>query len=313
MAAKIGVLMDAIESINIKKDSTFAMMLAAQAKGIEIRYFQQSDLHVVDGQAWVQSESIKVTDNSKDYFALSDKKTHLLSDLDAILMRKDPPFDMEYIYATYVLEMAEEAGVRIINPPAALRQVNEKFYITHFKDVAPKTLVSKNAEKIREFVEAEQKVVVKPLDGMGGSGIFKLQSDDDNLNVILETVSNHYQQTIMVQGFINGVEKGDKRILLINGEPIDYGLSRIPKKGEFRANLAAGGHGVVEPLTEREREICRAVAPKLTELGLVFVGLDVINGYLTEINITSPTCIREIENETQIPVAAKLIEAALKA
>lgn len=309
---KIGVLMDAIESINIKKDSTFAMMLAAQAKSIEIRYFQQSDLYVEAGEAWVQSQAIKVTDNSKDYFALSDKKTHLLSELDAILMRKDPPFDMEYIYATYILEMAEEKGVRIINPPAALRQVNEKFYISHFKEVAPKTLISKNAEKIREFVNAEKKVVVKPLDGMGGSGIFKLQNDDQNLNVILETVSQHYQETIMVQGFIEGIEKGDKRILLINGEPIAYGLSRIPKKGEFRANLATGGHGVVEALTEREKEICQRVAPKLKALGLVFVGLDVINGYLTEINITSPTCIREIENETNIPIAEQLIEAALK-
>lgn len=311
MSAKIGILMDPIQSINIKKDSTFAMMLAAQKLGVEIRYFQQTDLYVEEGVAWVQSEAVHVTDNSKDYYALADNKTHPLSELSVILMRKDPPFDMEYIYATYILEMAEKAGVKVVNPPTALRQVNEKFFINYFKTVTPPTFVSNNREKILEFVEKHKKVVVKPLDGMGGSGIFKLQSDDDNLNVILETVSQHYQQTIMVQGFIEGVEKGDKRILLIDGQPIDYGLSRIPKKGEFRANLAAGGHGVVEVLTEREREICNQVAPTLKQLGLVFVGLDVINGYLTEINVTSPTCIREIENETQIPVAEQLIRTVL--
>ncbi len=306
---KIGILMDAIETITPKKDSSFAIMLAAQQQGHEIRYFQQHDLTVVDGVPWVLSSAIAVTDQSTDYYQLSDSKQHPLATLDVILMRKDPPFDMEYVYATYILEMAEQLGTKVINPPAALRQVNEKFYISYFPEVTPPTLVSKNRAQIEQFISAHGKVVVKPLDGMGGSGIFKLEKDDENIAVILETVSHHFSQTIMVQGFVEGVEKGDKRIILINGEPIDYGLSRIPKAGEFRANLAAGGHGVVEALTEREREICRAVAPQLNSLGLVLVGLDVINGHLTEINITSPTCLREIEKETGIAVAGRLIEA----
>lgn len=306
MTLKIGVLMDAIETIKPYKDSTFAMMLAAQARGHTLFYFQQADLYVVEGVAYVTAQTVSVTDNSEDYYQLGEKQTFPLAELNAVLMRKDPPFDMEYVYSTYILEMAEKQGTLIVNPPNALRAVNEKFYINYFPELTPKTLVSRDMDKIREFIEAEGRAVVKPMDGMGGTGIFKVSRDDANTNAILEALGNG-NETIMVQAYLDKVTDGDKRILLVDGEPAKYGLARIPQGKEFRANLAAGGRGEVQALTEREFELCQQVKPIIKELGLLFVGLDVIGGYITEINVTSPTCIREIEAETDERISDTLI------
>lgn len=299
--------MDAIDTIKPYKDSTFAMMLAAQARGHELFYFQQADLFVESGIAHVTAQAVQVTDNTNDYYQLGEKKTDVLADFDAILMRKDPPFDMEYVYSTYLLEMAEKQGTLIVNPPNALRAVNEKFYINYFPELTPKTLVSRDMDKIRGFIETEGKAVVKPMDGMGGTGIFKVSRDDANTNAILESLGNG-AETIMVQAYLDKVTDGDKRILLVDGEPAKYGLARIPQGKEFRANLAAGGRGEVQALTEREFELCEQIKPAIKALGLLFVGLDVIGGYITEINVTSPTCIREIEAETDERIADNLIK-----
>lgn len=306
MTLKIGVLMDAIDTIKPYKDSTFAMMLAAQARGHTLFYFQQADLYVVEGVAYVTAQTVSVTDNGEDYYQLGGKQTFPLAELNAVLMRKDPPFDMEYVYSTYILEMAEKLGTLIVNPPNALRAVNEKFYINYFPELTPKTLVSRDMDKIRAFIETEGRAVVKPMDGMGGAGIFKVSRDDANTNAILEALGNG-SETIMVQAYLDKVTDGDKRILLVDGEPAKYGLARIPQGKEFRANLAAGGRGEVQALTEREFELCEQVKPLIKELGLLFVGLDVIGGYITEINVTSPTCIREIEAETDERIADKLM------
>ena len=298
--------MDDIETIKPYKDSTFAMMLSAQAKGHELFYFQQHDLSVAEGIAYVNTQSVKVADNLEDYYCLGQPEIKILSDFDAILMRKDPPFDMEYVYSTYILEMAEKQGTLIVNPPNALRAVNEKFYISYFPELTPKTLITRDMDKIRAFVEAEGKAVVKPLDGMGGTGIFKVSRDDANTNAILESLGNG-RETIMVQAYLDKVVDGDKRILLIDGEPAKYGLARIPQGKEFRANLAAGGIGEVQALTEQEWLLCESIKPTIKSLGLLIVGIDVIGGYITEINITSPTCIREIEAETNERIADRLI------
>lgn len=302
----IGVLMDAIDTIKPYKDSTFAMMLAAQARSHQLFYFQQNDLFVVEGVAYVTAQRITVADKASNYYALAEKQTFPLADLEAVLMRKDPPFDMEYVYSTYILEMAEKQGTLIVNPPNALRAVNEKFYINYFPELTPKTLVSRDMDKIREFIEAEGRAVVKPMDGMGGAGIFKVSREDANTNAILEALGNG-KETVMVQAYLDKVTEGDKRILLVDGEPAQYGLARIPQGKEFRANLATGGRGEVQALTSRELTLCEMIKPTIQRLGLLFVGLDVIGGYLTEINVTSPTCIREIEAETNERIADRLI------
>ncbi len=308
MPLSFGILMDPIESIKPYKDSTFAMMLAAQARGHHLYYFQQGDIFVTAGRAQVTARRIEVMDREKEYFCLQSEKTTPLDTFDVILMRKDPPFDMEYIYTTYMLEMAEMRGTLVVNPPAALRQVNEKFFISHFPDLAPTTLITRDMERIREFVRSEGEAVVKPLDGMGGTGIFLLSRNDRNTNAILESLGGG-RNSLMVQSYLDGITRGDKRILLVAGEAPQYGLARIPRQGEFRANLATGGKGVVEPLNTREEALCAAIRPQLERLGLLFVGLDVIDGYITEINVTSPTCIREIAQTTGEDIAARLILA----
>lgn len=298
--------MDAIETIKPYKDSTFAMMLAAQARGHDLYYFQQQDLVVDNGVAYTSAQKISVTDTSEHFYNVGIAEKITLDSFDAILMRKDPPFDMEFVYTTYILEMAEKKGTLIVNPPNALRAVNEKFYINYFPELTPKTLVTRNIDSIKNFIEKEGKAVVKPMDGMGGSGIFKVSKDDSNTNTILEALGNG-KQTIMVQAYIDKVIDGDKRILLVDGEPAQYGLARIPQGKEFRANLAAGGIGQVQALTRQELELCKKIKPTIKELGLLFVGLDVIGGHITEINVTSPTCIREIEAETDERIADRLI------
>ncbi len=306
MSLSFGVLMDPIELIKPYKDSTFAMMLAAQARGHRLYYFQQRDLFVTAGQAQAIVRQVEVADTEEDYFHLQPEETTPLDSFDVILMRKDPPFDMEYIYTTYMLELAEMRGTLVVNPPTALRQVNEKFFISHFPELAPTTLITRDMERIREFVRNEGQAVVKPLDGMGGTGIFRLSADDQNINAILESLGNG-SNSLMVQSYLDGVTKGDKRILLVKGQAPQHGLVRIPQPGEFRANLATGGTGEVEPLSTQEKALCAAIRPQIEQLGLLFVGLDVIDGYITEINVTSPTCIREIAQATGEDIAARLI------
>lgn len=297
MSSKIslGVLMDPIDSIKIKKDSSFAMMLEAQRREYDLYYMQQSDLFLKDGCVYARMYPIRVKDDPQSWYQLGEAITQPLHILSTVLMRKDPPFDMEYIYTTYLLELAEKEGCLIVNRPASIRSANEKLFTASFPDCSPKTLVSSDMERIKAFQEELKHIVVKPLDGMGGAMIFQIREGDTNRNVILEAITQNGTQTVMAQEFLPAYKKGDKRILMINGSPFPYGLSRIPAEGEGRGNLAAGASSEGRELTQREHEICAKVGPVLKDMGLMFVGLDVIGDYLTEINVTSPTCIRELD------------------
>ncbi len=295
MRIKLGVVMDPIASIKIKKDTTFAMLLAAQARGWELHYFEQGDLYAQQGRAYGRSSLLRVQDDINDWFHCAAQREIALEELDIILMRKDPPFDMEYIYSTYLLELAEQRGVLVANKPQSLRDANEKLFALQFPQCCPPTLVSRDLQRFKAFLAEHGDIVVKPLDGMGGASVFRLRHADPNLGVILETLTAHGQRLSMAQRYIPEVVAGDKRILLIDGEPIPYALARIPQSGETRANLAAGGRGEGVALSERDQWICQQVAPRLRAMGLLFVGLDVIGDYLTEINVTSPTCARELD------------------
>lgn len=306
---KIGIVMDPIESINIKKDSSFAMMLEAQKRGYEIHYMQMQDLSLEQGKALATSQIISVAQNSTQWFEVQSEQAIALSELDAILMRKDPPFDTEYIYATYILERAEAEGCLVVNKPQSLRDCNEKLYTAWFPELTPTTLVTRSATQIRAFHQKHGDIILKPLDGMGGSSIFRVKKDDPNLSVIIETLTGLGQHYCMAQTFVPDITNGDKRILVVDGEPMPYCLARIPAQGETRGNLAAGGRGEARPLSETDWKIAQAVAPKLKEKGLFFVGLDIIGDKLTEINVTSPTCIREIEAAFDINISAKLMDA----
>ena len=309
MTIKLGVVMDPIATITIKKDTTFALLLAAQARGWELHYFEQADLYARGDTAFGRSRRLSVRDDKSGWFTFHETQELALMELDAILMRKDPPFDMEYIYTTYLLELAEMAGALVVNRPRSLRDANEKFFALHFPQCCPPTLVSREAARIKDFLSEHADIVVKPLDGMGGASVFRLRQDDPNLNVILETLTAHGRRLSMAQRYLPEVVAGDKRILLVDGEPAPYALARIPQPGETRANLAAGGHGVGVPLTERDRWICEQVAPRLREMGLLFVGLDVIGDYLTEINVTSPTCARELNAQFGLDIGGELMTA----
>ncbi len=304
---RLGIVMDPIETINPAKDSSLSMLLAAQQKNWEIHYMQQHDLFFNETTAFARTTKLEVTDSSNCWFRYGDRQTIELSSLDVILMRKDPPFDMEYIYTTYMLEHAEAKGTLIVNRPASLRDVNEKFSTTWFPQCSPPTLVSRDRNDYLHFLKRHGDIIIKPLDGMGGASIFRITKDSPNINVILETLLNHGKTTAMAQLFLPDYIKGDKRILLINGQPIDYALARIPAKGETRANLAAGATGVGAPLSKRDREICAAIAPELIRKGLIFVGIDVIGDYLTEINVTSPTCIRELDQQFGLDIGFDLM------
>ncbi|MDC0611119.1 glutathione synthase [Vibrio sp.] len=306
---KIGVVMDPIESIKIKKDTTFAMMLEAQRRGYEIHYMQMQDLHLEQGVALADTKIVTLQEDPDHWFDIQSEQSIKLSELDAILMRKDPPFDTEYIYATYILERAEEEGALIVNKPQSLRDCNEKLFTAWFADLTPTTIVTRKADKIKAFREQHGDVILKPLDGMGGTSIFRVKQDDPNVSVIIETLTNNGQNYCMAQTFVPDISNGDKRILVVDGEPMPYCLARIPAKGETRGNLAAGGRGEARPLSETDRKIAEAVAPTLKEKGLIFVGLDVIGDKLTEINVTSPTCVREIEATFDISITGKLMDA----
>ena len=308
MAIKFGVIMDPIESIKIHKDTTFAVLLEAQKQGFELYYMQQKDLYLRDGLVQAHMQTLNVQDDNNKWFELGETERLSVSDLDVIFMRKDPPFNMEYIYTTYLLELAEKAGVLVVNNPQSLRDANEKLFTAWFPECCPSTLVSSNMQLLKEFLLEQKDIILKPLDGMGGRAIFRVQENDPNLNVIFETLTDHGQNNIMAQRYIPEILQGDKRIILIDGEPVPYALARIPAAGETRANLATGGKGVAQPLTDRDRWICKQVGDTLRKKGLMLVGLDVIGDYLTEINVTSPTCIREIDAAFDTNIAAKLIE-----
>ncbi len=308
MQLKLGIIMDPIESIKTVKDSSFAMLLAAQKRGWPLYYMQQSDIYMVGATAMARAQRIEVTDNTENWYSTQPAEDIELASLNAILMRKDPPFDIEYITSTYILEMAELKGSLIVNRPASLRDANEKMFITHFPQCCTPMMVTSNASLLRQFINEQKDVIVKPLDGMGGESIFRLTPDDPNTSVILETITHHGQKTIMAQRYIPEITAGDKRILLINGEAVPYALARIPAQGETRGNLAAGGSGVGIALTERDHWICQQVGPSLRERGILFAGIDVIGDYLTEINITSPTCIRELDKQFNLDIAGQLMD-----
>ncbi len=306
---KLGIVMDPISTVKVAKDSSMAMMLEAQKRGYEIYYMEMQDLYLDRGQARASTQKIKVFDDANHWYELSDIQDIALSDLDAILMRKDPPFDTEYIYATYMLERAEVEGTLIVNKPQSLRDCNEKLFTAWFADLTPRTLVTRNDAQIRAFHQTLKDIIIKPLDGMGGSSIFRIKEDDVNVGVIIETLTNHGQQYAMVQEYMPEIVDGDKRILIVNGEPMPYCLARIPAQGETRGNLAAGGRGVARPLSPSDKLIAETIAPELKRRGLYFVGLDVIGDKVTEINVTSPTCIREIEAAYPINISGKLMDA----
>ncbi|MDV5171462.1 glutathione synthase [Photobacterium rosenbergii] len=306
---KLGIVMDPIESINIKKDSSFAMMLEAQRRGWEIHYMEMNDLSLEQGKAMARTRVVSLKEDPTGWFEFHNEQEIALSDLDAVLMRKDPPFDTEYIYATYILERAEDEGALIVNKPESLRDCNEKLFTAWFPELTPTTVVTRSADKIRSFHQKHGDVILKPLDGMGGSSIFRVMKGDPNVSVIIETLTNHGQNFCMAQTFVPDISNGDKRILVVDGEPMPYCLARIPAKGETRGNLAAGGRGEARPISETDRKIAETVAPVLKEKGLIFVGLDVIGDKLTEINVTSPTCIREIEAAFDISITGKLMDA----
>ncbi len=308
MHIRLGIVMDPINAIHYKKDSSLAMLLAAQARQWELFYLEPDDLFLSDGKAMGRMRALKVHADPKHWFDLGEPETAPLDKLDVVLMRKDPPFDNEFLYATHILEAAERDGVLVVNRAASLRDCNEKLFATQFPQCAPTNVVSRRADILRAFAQQHRDVILKPLDGMGGSMIFRIRENDPNLSVIIETLTRHGQQQIMAQRYLPEIVDGDKRILMINGEPVPYCLARIPQQGETRGNLAAGGRGEARPLTERDRWIASQVGPTLRERGLLFVGLDVIGDYLTEINVTSPTCIREIDAAYDTDIGGRLMD-----
>jgi len=315
MPLAIAVVMDPIGLINIKKDSTFAMLLEAQRRGHQLFYVTPGRLEIRGGEAWAELAPLSVREDPRDWFALTAAAPARLGSVDVVLMRRDPPVDAAYWHDTQILSLAAEAGVRVVNDPRGLRDMNEKLFALHFPQCCPPTLVTRDAAALRAFVAEHQDCVLKPLDGMGGRSIFRARASDDNLKVIVETLTQGGRELAMVQRYIPDIVHGDKRILLIDGEPVPYCLARIPPADDFRGNLAVGGRGEARPLSERDREIATEVGPELRRRGMLFVGLDVIGDYLTEINVTSPTCIREIDAQTGSNIAGLLfdrIEAAVQ-
>ncbi len=308
MAIKIGVVMDPIASINYKKDTTMAMLWAAQDRGWQIYYMEQRDLFLDQGVAKASMRELTVFRDPTSWYKLQDAAIRELADLDVILMRKDPPFDNEFIYTTYMLEQAEREGTLIVNRCQSLRDCNEKIFATQFPQCCPPVLVSADSTRLKAFHQEHHDVIFKPLDGMGGTSIFRVKPDDPNVNVILETLTRYGKETIMAQRYLPEIVDGDKRILMINGEAVPYGVARIPTGDETRGNLAAGGTARPQPLSKRDLWIAEQIGPVLREKGLMFVGLDVIGDYLTEINVTSPTCIRELDDAYDLDIGGQLME-----
>ncbi|MDI9243942.1 glutathione synthase [Marinobacter sp. CHS3-4] len=309
MTVRLGIVMDPIEDISFKKDSSLAMLVAAQKRGWAIEYMELPDLYLDGAQARARTRELTVRMDPDDWFEYGNSQDRALGDLDVILMRKDPPVDREFLMATYILEAAEQQGALVVNPASTLRDCNEKLFATQFDDLTPPLIVTRSAERLKAFYQKHRDVIMKPVDGMGGSSIFRVKHDDANLGVIIETLTNMGAHQAMAQKYVPEIKQGDKRILLIDGEPVPYALARIPSDGENRGNLAAGGRGEGRELTDRDREICHRVAPVLKEKGLIFVGIDVIGDYLTEINVTSPTCIRELDAAFGIDISSTLLDA----
>lgn len=305
----LGVVMDPIHAINFKKDSTLAMLLAAAGRDYSLSYMEMGDLFMRDGIAQARMRDLVVRNDPKDWFSLAAERVQPLSELDVLLMRKDPPFNMEFVYATYLLERASEDGALVVNEPRSLRDANEKMFTSWFPQVCAPTLVTRDHARMHAFVAEHRDVIVKPLDGMGGASIFRVGVDLPNTNVVFETLTDYGSRFAMCQRYIPEIVDGDKRVLVIEGEPVPQMLARVPAGGDTRGNLAAGAIGEVRPIGEREREIAAEVGPALRERGLIFVGLDVIGGYLTEINVTSPTCIREIEAGSKVNITGQLLDA----
>ncbi|MEM9530631.1 MAG: glutathione synthase [Pseudomonadota bacterium] len=312
MTHRLAVVMDPIADINIKKDSTFAMLLEAQRRGYDVSYVEPEHLWIDAGVAYARAARVKVQDNPDHWYDLEPAERVRLGDFAIVLMRKDPPFDMEYVADTYVLDRAQEAGALVVNHPAALRNVNEKASICAFPELTPATLVARDHAVLREFVLKQGQAIIKPLDGMGGHSIFLVAADDPNLNVVLETVGDHGKHLIMAQGYVQEITEGDKRILLVDGVAVPYALARIPAADDFRGNLAKGGRGVAVPLSPADKKIAEAVADTLTAQGVLFAGLDVIGDRLTEINVTSPTCIRELDAAHGLNIAGQLFDCIEK-
>ena len=309
MTVRLGVVMDPIMSLNFKKDSTLALLWAAQDRGWQLHYMEQHDLLLRDGSARANVRALRVHRDAARWYELEQPQEIALGELDVVLMRKDPPFNNEYIYSTYILEAGARDGCLVINDPRSLRDCNEKLFATRFPQCCPPLLVSSDAGQLREFQRTHGDVIFKPLDSMGGTLVFRVRDGDPNVTVILETLTGNGATTIMAQRYIPEILDGDKRILMVDGEPVPYALARIPLAGETRGNLAAGGRGEARALSERDRWICAEVGPELRARGLVFVGLDVIGDYLTEINVTSPTCIREIDQAHGLDIGASVIAA----
>ena len=308
MPIDIAVVMDPIGSIKIAKDTTFAMLLEAQRRGHRLHYVHPGSLHWLQGEPCARLAPLQVADDPKSWFGLGEARNAALSALDWVLMRSDPPVDSQYVHDTQVLSRAAELGLRVLNDPRGLRDLNEKLFALHFPELCPVSLVSRNVEQVRAFVAEHQDCVLKPLDGMGGRSIFRARDSDDNLNVIIETLSQGGRELIMAQRYLAEIKDGDKRVLLIDGEPVPYCLARIPSGRDFRGNLAVGGRGEARPIGEAERRIAAAVGPELRRRGMLFVGLDVIGDRLTEINVTSPTCVREIDAQCGTRICADLFD-----
>jgi glutathione synthase len=309
MEKSLGIVMDPIQSINYLKDTSLSILLAAQRQGYKLFYIEQGDLFLENGLPFAEVCPLRVFDDPDCWYKLDNRSAVPLDEIDVVLMRKDPPFDSEYIYSTYILEAAEKRGTLVVNKPQSLRDCNEKVFATEFPQCTPPLLVSRSLKRLKGFLQEHQDVVFKPLDGMGGTSIFRVKADDQNLNVILETLTQYGSQTIMAQKYLADISDGDKRVLIVDGEVIPYCLARIPSASDFRGNLAAGGRGEVRPLSDRDQWIAKQIAPTLVERGLLFVGLDIIGDYLTEINVTSPTCVQEIDRAQNTAIGDKLIAA----
>ncbi len=309
MSISLGIVMDPIHSINIKKDTSFAMLLDAQSRGYQIFYMEMGDLFLQQGKPMAKMRPLQVKQDPQNWFELGESRHTCLAELDVILMRKDPPFDSEFLYATHMFSLAEQAGTLVVNRPSSLRDYNEKLFTSWFPELIPPTLVTSQKELIKEFHRTHKDIICKPLDGMGGTSIFRVKEDGNNLGVISETLTNNGKRYAMFQRYMPQIKDGDKRILIVDGQVVPYCLARLPSEGETRGNLAAGGTGRPQPLSESDIQIAEQIAPILVEQGLLFVGLDVIGDKITEINVTSPTCVQEIQRAYNINITGMLFDA----
>lgn len=308
---RVAIVMDPIQTVKTYKDTSFRIALEAQARGYELLYLELADMFIEQGTAMARVQPLQVTDREQDFYQLGKAEIVAMGELDVIFMRKDPPFDIEFVYATHMLDLAARDGALVVNRPQSLRDCSEKLFTAWFPELIPATLVSRSAEQIRAFHSKHKDIILKPLDGMGGASIFRVDESGSNLGVIIETLTALGNRFAMAQEYLPAIKDGDKRILIINGEPVPYSLARVPSAGETRGNLAAGGTGRPQPLSDSDFALAHAVGPVLKEKGLYLVGLDVIGDRITEINVTSPTCMREIENAYGLNIAGQLFDAVV--